>query len=103
MQIFGLDPVVATILLTGLGLVLQNVVAWLKSSEPFNIRNAAASGIIAYFLSSVAVANTIGAIPDGIDPIVLYTTLATAVASVAGFDILIKNGAKAITAKAVKH
>jgi len=97
MQVFGLEPIAATLLFTSIGLVLQNVVAWLKDAEAFNIRKSAASGIIAFFGSSIVVGGIVGGIPDTVDPLVMYTTIAGAIAVVAGFDTLIKNGAKAIT------
>lgn len=100
MNIFGLDPVTATVVFTIAGILLQNVVGWLKNEDSFNIRNAAASGIIAFFGSIVVVAGVIGALPDNTDPLVQLTAVATVVATVAGFDTLVKGGARA-AAKAV--
>jgi len=99
MDVFGLDAVTATLVFTGVGLVLQNVVGWLKNSEGFDIKKAAASGIIAFFGSVIVVGGVIGSIPDDASELIQLTTIAAAIATVAGFDTLIKNGAKAITKK----
>lgn len=95
MQIFGLDPVIATIIFTIIGLSIQNILGWLKSETGFNVRNAVASAIIAFFTSVVAVGSVIGALPDNTDPLPMMLTIITVIGTVAGLDSLIKNGAKA--------
>ena len=97
MDILGLDPVLATLVFTGVGLGLQNIVGWLKDKESFDIRKAAASGIIAFFGSSLVIGGVIGALPADADPLSIYSVIATSIATVAGFDALLKNGAKAVT------
>ena len=48
MEIFGLSPVLATIIIVTTGLMLQNLLGWLKSKENYDIKNALASTIIAF-------------------------------------------------------
>lgn len=48
MEIFGLSPVVATMVIVSLGVMLQNLLGWLKSKESFDIKSALASAIIAF-------------------------------------------------------
>lgn len=97
MNVLGLEPVLATIVFTIAGLALQNVVGWLKDEVSFNIRNAAASAIIAFFTSVVVVGGVIGALPENTDTLVQFMAIVAVIASVAGFDTLLKNGAKAAT------
>lgn len=99
MQILGLEPVIATVVFTIVGIALLNVVAWLKSSEAFNVRNAAATAIIAFFTSSLVVGSVIGALPEDSDNLVQFTAILAVIASVAGFDTLVKNGARAVVHK----
>ena len=99
MQILGFEPVVATVLFTVVGIALQNVVSWLKSSENFNARNAAATAIIAFFTSALVVGSVIGALPEDADSMVQFAAILAVIGTVAGFDTLIKNGARAIVHK----
>ena len=46
MDIFGLSPVIATIVIVSVGVTLQNLLGWLKSQENYDIRSAIASTII---------------------------------------------------------
>ena len=40
MEIFGLSPVVATIVIVSLGVMLQNFLGWLKSKENYDMTDA---------------------------------------------------------------
>ena len=95
MNILGLEPVIATIVFTFVGIFLRNVVAWLKSKDVFNVRNAVATGIIAFFTSALVVGSLLGALPEEATDTVQFAAIIAAIVTVAGFDTLIKNGAKA--------
>ena len=99
MDIFGLTGVQAIIAIAVSGVVLQNVVGWLKGAESFDIRQAAASGIIAFFAGLLVVGPQIELIPDDITEEGKFLLFIGLVAQIAGFDILIKNGAKAVLSK----
>jgi len=63
MEIFGLSPVLATIIIVTTGLMLQNLLGWLKSKESYDIKNALASTIIAFVVGSNSRPNVIRVIP----------------------------------------
>lgn len=97
MDVLELTGVQAVLLIVGIGVPLQNIVGWLKNSESFNLRHAAASGIIAFVVGITVIGPSIEAIPDDISEITKLTLFATLIASIAGFDILTKNSFKAAT------
>lgn len=96
MQIFGLEPIAVIVIITVTGVLLQNVFGWLKNgSESFDPRQAAASAMIATFTGIAFVGTAINNLPEGIPDVELFLILAGLAATVAGFDILAKNGIKA--------
>jgi len=92
MEIFGLSPVVATIVIVSLGVMLQNLLGWLKSKEVYDIRSAFASTIIAFVVGITIIGPQIEVIQDQmLSDLSELTIIASLIASVAGFDVLAKN------------
>lgn len=92
MEIFGLSPVAATVMIVSLGVVLQNLLGWLKSKESFHIRSASASAIIAFVVGITIIGPQIEAIQGQmLSELSELTIAASLVASIAGFDVLTKN------------
>lgn len=96
MQVFGLDPIVAAILITAIGVTIQNVLGWLKNKESFDPRMITSSAMIAFIISLQMVIPVIENIPDDIDQLAKFQILIVAIASIAGIDALGKNGIKAV-------
>lgn len=97
MQIFGLDPIIVTVIITISGVLIQNIFGWLKNDGSFNPRQAAASAMIAVFSGIALVGTSVGAIAEGTGDLEAFMILAALVATIAGFDSLAKNGIKAAT------
>ena len=95
MDIFGLSPVVATILIVSTGIVLQNFLGWLKSKENYDTRSALASTVIAFVVGITIIGPQIEAIQDQmLSDLSELTIVASLIASIAGFDVLTKNAFK---------
>ena len=92
MDIFGLSPVAATVAIVSLGVMLQNLLGWLKSKESFDVRSALASAIIAFVVGITIIGPQIEAIQGQmLSELSELTIVASLIASIAGFDILTKN------------
>ena len=92
MDVFGFSPVVATIIIVSTGVLLQNLIGWLKSEENYDIRSAIASTIIAFIVGITIIGPQIEAIQDEmLSDLSEMTMVASLIASVAGFDVLTKN------------
>ena len=92
MEIFGLSPVVATIVIVSVGVVLQNLLGWLKAHEEYDIRSAIASTIIAFIVGITIIGPQIENIQNQmLSELSELTIVASLIASIAGFDILTKN------------
>jgi len=96
MQIFGLDPIVAAIVITATGVTIQNVLGWLKNTDSFNPRMVTASAMIAFIISLQMVIPVIENIPEDIAQLAKFQIIIVAIASIAGIDALGKNGIKAV-------
>ena len=100
MEIFGLSPVLATIVIVFTGLILQNLLGWLKSKEDYDIRSALASAIIAFVVGITIIGPQIEAIQDQmLSELSEFTIFFSLIASVAGFDTLTKNAFKVANKK----
>ena len=100
MEIFGLSPVLATIIIVTTGLMLQNLLGWLKSKESYDIKNALASTIIAFVVGITIIGPQIEVIQDQmLSELSQLTIFASLVASIAGFDTLTKNAFKMVNKK----
>ena len=92
MDVFGFSPVVATIIIVSTGVLLQNLIGWLKSEENYDDRSAIASTIIAFIVGITIIGPQIEAIQDEmLSDLSEMTMVASLIASVAGFDVLTKN------------
>ena len=92
MEIFGLSPVVATIVIVSIGVILQNLLGWLKTREEYDIRSAIASTIIAFVVGITIIGPQIESIQNQmLSELSEFTIVASLIASIAGFDILTKN------------
>jgi hypothetical protein len=92
MEIFGLSPVVATIVIVSIGVILQNLLGWLKTREEYDIRSAIASAIIAFVVGITIIGPQIESIQNQmLSELSEFTIVASLIASIAGFDILTKN------------
>lgn len=99
MQIFGLDPIILAILITGSGVGVSVLLGWLKGTNPFNIKQAVASALIAFIVSAQLVIAQLQLVPDEQTSLVLGALLFGLVAQVAGIDSLAKSAVKAAMKK----
>jgi len=95
MQIFGLEPVMAAIVITVIGLTLQNTLGWLKSTSKIQPRLVVASALIAFVVSVQLVIPVIENIPDDIEDMAKFQIIIAAIAAIAGIDAMGKNVGKA--------
>ena len=87
-----MSPVIATIVIVSVGIMLQNLLGWLKSKEDYDVRSALASTIIAFVVGITIIGPQIEAIQDEmLSELSELTIVASLIASIAGFDILTKN------------
>jgi len=95
MEIFGLSPVLATISIVLTGVLLQNILGWLKSKEEIDFKSGIASAIIAFIVGITIIGPQIEAIEDQmlseLSELMIFASL---IASIAGFDTLTKNAFK---------
>jgi len=101
MQVFGLEPIVAAILITAIGVFLSVLLGWLKNDKSFNIRQAVASALIAFIVSIQLAIAELTVLPDDIPELAIGAIFFGLIAQVAGIDSLAKSAAKAV-AKARK-
>ncbi|MCV0398546.1 MAG: hypothetical protein K5785_00970 [Nitrosarchaeum sp.] len=94
MQVFGLEPHIASLAITILGITGSVILGWLKGGNEFNPRNVAASALIGFVISLSGVATAVGAI-EVTDPNAQLIVVAMLIGSVMGIDMGVKNGAKA--------
>ncbi len=100
MDVFGLSPVIATIVIVTIGVILQNLLGWLKSKEHYDTRSALASTIIAFIVGITIIGPQIEAIQDQmLSDLSELTIIASLIASIAGFDVLTKNAFKIVNQK----
>ena len=95
MEIFRLSPVVATLAVVSSGIILQNLLGWLKSKEDYDTRSALASAVIAFIVGITIIGPQIESIQDHMLSDLSELTIVTSlIASIAGFDMLTKNAFK---------
>ena len=103
MDVFGLEPIQATIVIAVIGVLLQVGIGALQSKDPFDGRKLLSSAIVAVIVSITIVATALQAIPDDIDELAKFLIVVSLIGSIAGIDQLVKNGGSAILAKAKKQ
>ena len=103
MQVFGLEPLVAAIIITAIGVTLSVTLGWLKgpAGTGFKPRQVVASALIAFIVSIQLVIAELTVLPDEIPELAVGAILFGLIAQVAGVDSLAKSGAQAV-AKARK-
>jgi len=99
MDVFGLEPIQATIIVTVIGVALQVGLGYKKSESPFDAGKLLTSAIIAVIMSVTVVATAIQAIPEDFGDLSTFIVLAGIVGSIAGVDQLVKNTGSVISAK----
>ncbi len=97
MQIFGFEPIVAAIIITGVGVALSVLLGWLKGTNGFNIRQAVASALIAFIVSIQLVIAEISVLPEDIPEIAVGAIIFGLIAQVSGIDSLAKSAAQAVS------
>lgn len=101
MQVFGLEPIIAAILITIAGVSISVLLGWLKGKDPINIKQIVASALIAFIISIQLVIAELTVIPDDISELAIGAILFGLIAQVGGIDSMAKSAAQAI-AKARK-
>ena len=91
MDVFGLEPIQATIIVTVIGVILQVGLGYKKSDNPFDAGKLLTSAIIAVIMSITVVATAIQAIPEDFGDLQTFIVLVGIIASIAGIDQLVKN------------
>ena len=76
MQIFGLEPILVTLIICIVGISLRIYTGKIKSNIPFNIKAAGLSCIIGVLISVGLVAPVVYAMPDSVDPLIILPLLA---------------------------
>jgi len=99
MDVFGLEPIQATIIVTIIGVGLQVGLGYLKSGNAFDGRQLLTSAIIALVVSFTVVGDAVQSVPEGADDMTVFLILIGVVAAIAGIDQLVKNTGGAIAAK----
>jgi len=99
MDVFGLEPIQATIIVTMIGVGLQVGLGYLKSGNAFDGRQLLTSAIIAIVVSFTIVGAAVQSIPEGADDMTVFLILIGVVAAIAGIDQLVKNTGGAIVTK----
>ena len=97
MQVFGLDPFVAAIMITAVGVALSVLLGWLKGTGPFNVRQVVASALIAFVISIQLVIAELTVLPDDLAGLALGSIIFAMIAQVSGIDSLTKSAAQAVS------
>ena len=101
MQVFGLEPLIAAIVITILGVTVSVTLGWLKGKGPINPRQIVASALIAFIVSIQLVIVEISFLPDDIPEIAIGAIVFGLIAQVGGIDSMAKSAAAAAS-KALK-
>jgi len=97
MQVFGLDPFVAAICITAVGVALSVLLGWLKGTRPFNVKQVVASALIAFVVSIQLVIAELTVLPDDLAGLALGSIIFALIAQVSGIDSLAKSAAQAVS------
>ena len=99
MEILGLEPIMAAIVITVIGVGIQVGLGVLQSTDGFNARKLVSSAIISVFTALAIVVPILTALPDDIDQLTQFSVLIGTIAAIAGIDQLVKNTGGAILKK----
>lgn len=97
MQVYGLEPIVAAVLITGLGVALSVLLGWLKGTNAFNIKQAVSSALIAFVVSVQLVIAELTILPPDIGDLAVGAIVFGLIAQVSGIDSLAKSAAQAVS------
>jgi ABC-type glycerol-3-phosphate transport system permease component len=97
MDVFGLEPIQAAIIVIVIEVILQVGLGYKKSDYPFDADKLLTSVIIAVIMSITVVATAIQGIPEDFGDLQTFIVLVGIVGSIAGVDQLVKNTGGAIT------
>ncbi|MDH3764582.1 MAG: hypothetical protein OER82_02075 [Nitrosopumilus sp.] len=64
MDIFGLEPILAAVIITLVGAGLQFALGYLKSDDSFDVKRAISTALTTTVVGIVAVATTLGALSE---------------------------------------
>ena len=95
MSILGLEPVIATLVITVVGVGIQVGLGVLQSQEAFNPKRLVSSAIISVFTAFGLVMPMVSAVPADATQLIQFGTFVGGIAAVAGIDTLVKNAGKA--------
>ena len=96
MNVLGLEPILATVIITVIGVGIQVGLGVLQSNTPFDPKKLVSSAIISVFTAFAIVAPIITAIPEGTDQLAQFSIFVGTIAAIAGIDQLVKNVGGAI-------
>ncbi len=99
-DIFGLNPIVLSIMFIIAGVGIHNVLGWIKSTDPPNPKKIAASVIIGAFTSFGIATPIFAQLVTTIDSEYMqFASIIGAIAIIAGIDQLVKNAGGALLQK----
>lgn len=96
MQLLGLEPIAAALMLTAGGVALSVLIGWLKSDDAIDPRQVVASGLIGFVVSIQLVIAQLEALPDDLSNLAAGAVVFALLAQVSGVDMLAKNAAKVV-------
>jgi len=96
MNLLGLEPIIAAIVITVVGIVIQVGLGIIRSVEPFDYKKVLASVIISVFTAFTIVIPILTALPDDMSELLQLATFVSTIATVAGIDTLVKNTSKLV-------
>ena len=97
MEIFGLEPFVAAIAITAVGVAISVLLGWLKGTKAFNIKQVVASALIAFIVSMQLVIAQLTLLPADLEGLALGSIIFALIAQVSGIDSLTKSAAQAVS------
>jgi len=99
MDVFGLEPIQATIIVTMIGVGLQVRLGYLKSGNAFDGRQLLTSAIIALVVSFTVIGAAVQSVPERANDMTVFLILIGVVEAIAGIDQFVKNTGGAIVTK----
>ena len=97
MEIFGLEPFVAALCITAVGVALSVLLGWLKGTQAFNVKQVVASALIAFIVSMQLVIAQLTLLPADLEGLALGSIIFALIAQVSGIDSLAKSAAQAVS------
>ena len=92
-----MEPFVAAIGITAVGVALSVLLGWLKGTQAFNVKQVVASALIAFIVSIQLVIAELTVLPGDLDGLVIGSIIFALIAQVSGIDSLAKSAAQAVS------